>query len=287
MQTLETLPITSWEETLSEEIQQQAIQSLEKGKILFMPSLSFPLKPDELQFLSSKNVDPKRKNISYSIKTAQLGGSLWNGTESDKLKDFLLRYAEQASSLLKRLFPHYASDLAIEKTSFRPIEIYGRKSSIHKDDTRLHIDAFPSNPTQGRRILRFFTNINPDGKPRIWKVGEPFEEVARKFICKVPRYSFLSSYLLKLLKITKKRRTFYDHYMLHIHNEMKEDTFYQETAQQEEIHFPAGSSWIVFTDQVSHAALAGQHVLEQTFSLPTASLQDISSAPLNVLEKII
>jgi len=38
----------------------------------------------------------------------------------------------------------------------------------------LHIDAFPSRPMHGRRILRFFANVAPDA-PRHWRVGEPFE----------------------------------------------------------------------------------------------------------------
>ena len=32
-----------------------------------------------------------------------------------------------------------------------------------KDDTRLHVDSFPATPSGGRRILRVFSNVNPDG----------------------------------------------------------------------------------------------------------------------------
>ena len=67
------------------------------------------------------------------------------------------------------------------KTSLRPVEVSGRRQSWRKDDTRLHVDSFPSQPSCGKRILRVFSNVNPDGRPRVWKVGEPFEAVARKF----------------------------------------------------------------------------------------------------------
>ena len=45
------------------------------------------------------------------------------------------------------------------------------------------MDSFsrPS-PTHGERILRVFCNVNPSGKPRVWKVGEPFEKVAERFL---------------------------------------------------------------------------------------------------------
>ena len=38
-----------------------------------------------------------------------------------------------------------------------------------------------------------------------------------------------------------------------------------------EVAFPAGSSWLVFTDQVLHAALGGEFALEQTFHLDVAA----------------
>ena len=41
---------------------------------------------------------------------------------------------------------------------------------------------------------------------------------------------------------------------------------------QTPIDFPAGSTWIAFTDCVSHAAMAGQFRLEQTFLLPVDAM---------------
>jgi len=284
---LEELDIASWDAPISKQLQQRAIESLEHGKVLIMPALPFALKKEEQVFLSPHHVDPKRKNISFDPKLENVGGSLCTGNDLETLKGLLKRYALMSSHFLKLLFPHYVETLTLAKTSFRPTEISGRKSSVRKDDTRLHIDAFPSNPTKGKRILRIFTNINPDGKPRVWKVGEPFEEVAKKFACQISSPIPGSAQLLKLLKITKDTRTSYDHYMLHMHNRMKEDNDYQRSVNQAEIQFPSGCTWIVFTDQVSHAALSGQHVLEQTFSLPTLGLQQVSTAPLKVLERCL
>ena len=52
------------------------------------------------------------------------------------------------------------------------------------------------------------------------------------------------------------------------------------------IDFPAGSTWIAFTDQVSHAAVAGQYQLEQTFLLPVDAMQRPERSPLRILERM-
>ena len=67
---------------------------------------------------------------------------------------------------------------------------------------------------------------------------------------------------------------------------MKSDPDYQRDAPQEAIDLPPNSSWIVYTDQVPHAAIAGQYVLEQTFHLPVAGMHDPEKSPLCVLEEL-
>ena len=87
-----------------------------------------------------------------------------------------------------------------------------------------------------------------------------------------------------VLGITKGRRSAYDHFMLQLHDRMKADLGYQAEVDQTVFEFGAGSTWIVFTDQVSHAAMSGQYALEQTYCLPVACMLDPSRAPLRILE---
>ncbi|MBV9105215.1 MAG: Kdo hydroxylase family protein, partial [Verrucomicrobia bacterium] len=47
-----------------------------------------------------------------------------------------------------------------------------------------------------------------------------------------------------------------------------------------------GSTWLAFTDQVSHAAMRGQYQLEQTFLVAVANLRDETGSPLRVLERL-
>lgn len=282
---LESFNVDSWEEHIPADTQNRAADALENGKILFFPSLPFAMSKAEMLLLSPEKTDPKSKNISYDLQQDRVAGALCTEEEFVHLKAMIGRYAQQSRRFLEALIPHYSSFVVQGKTSLRTVEIYGRKASYRKDDTRLHVDSFPSNPVKGRRILRLFTNVNPDGKPRVWRAGEPFDDVVRKMGPRTSSPVPGIALLLKLLRITKGVRTPYDHYMLQIHNRMKGDLDYQKAVPQEEIHFPSGSSWMVYTDQVSHAAMSGQHVLEQTFYMPVNGLKNPETAPLSVLEQ--
>ena len=143
----------------------------------------------------------------------------------------------------------------------------------------------PASPNQGKRILRVFCNINPHGEDRVWRLGESFEKVLNQFLPRVKKPRLGLATLMKILRLTKGRRTLYDHTMLQIHDAMKADEVYQKEAEQLELRLPPGSSWIVQTDQVSHAAMSGQYVLEQTFYLPVEAMQDPRLSPLRQLEQ--
>jgi 3-deoxy-D-manno-octulosonic acid hydroxylase-like protein len=166
------------------------------------------------------------------------------------------------------------------------VEIAGRTTTWRQDDTRLHIDSFPATPVQGRRILRVFTNVNPEGRVRSWKVGEPFERLAERFASQLRIPLPFTGEMLRLLRITKSRRSAYDALMLQLHDRMKADLTYQSQSPQTTVDFPAGSTWVVFTDRVSHAATAGQYQLEQTFLLPVEAMVRPELSPLRILERI-
>ena len=195
------------------------------------------------------------------------------------------RFFQDSRHLIEQLFAPYKDSLEIGRTSYRPIEVRGRKTSLLKDDTRVHVDAFPATPNHGKRILRVFSNINPDQKPRVWHLGESFEKVVLAFLPTLHKPFFGSRTLLAWAKITKSYRTRYDHYMLELHNAMKKSDGYQQTVTKTVFDFPAGSTWVVMTDAVSHAALSGQYLLEQTFYLPVEAMVYPQKSPLRLLEK--
>jgi hypothetical protein len=110
--------------------------------------------------------------------------------------------------------------------------------------------------------------------------------VAERFLPKIAAPFPGSAQLMKLVGITKSRRSPADHYMLQLHDRMKLDDAYQQTVPHQTVAFAPGQTWMVFTDQVSHAAMSGQHALEQTFTLEVDGMADPERAPVRVLERM-
>jgi hypothetical protein len=146
--------------------------------------------------------------------------------------------------------------------------------------------------------LRFFTNINPQ-EGRHWITTEPFAQLAERFGGErgVPFPRGVSDSLFsKLLSLAKKGarkmglplvlRSPYDAFMLNLHNYLKENDAFQQTCPKDHWEFPPYSSWAVYTDQASHAALSGQYALEQTLIIPRAALIHPGDAPVSILEKM-
>ncbi len=274
--------------TLQDVDKQHALASLESGCVIYLPNYSFKFEPEDQILLTESILDGMHKNVSYDYCRQRLSGFTALNQPHNLpvvMHQFMHRFAEYAKQLLDALLPHYSAAVHWGRTSYRPAEIKNRKSSKRKDDTRLHVDSFPATPVNGWRILRVFCNVNPYGEPRVWHVGEPFAEVMEKFAPRIPPYNRTRAKLLKLVKATKTLRSPYDHYMLHLHDRMKLDDHYQQTLDKQRIEFPPNSTWLVFTDHVSHAALSGQYLLEQTFYLPADAMAEPALSPLRQWER--
>nr|WP_244590370.1 Kdo hydroxylase family protein [Xenorhabdus stockiae] len=282
---IETLPLHSWSENVPHPVQQNALTSLELGKVLYLPELSFSLMPEEQKLLREDAVKAGRKNISYRPDEHKIAGV---AVQSDEQLVHVLmqRYYEHCQQLIEHLLPIYTKVLHTPVNSLRvhPVTTWKKGNSWRKDDSRLHVDAFPSRPIQGQRILRIFTNINPVGEPRVWRVGDKFPQIADQFLPATRSYSRINSWLQHKLGITKSRRTHYDHLMLGLHDAMKANQQYQQQGAQLEVQFPAGSTWICYSDQTPHAAMSGQFMLEQTYLLPISKMASPENSPLKVLE---
>jgi hypothetical protein len=277
--------VSDWAVAPAAELQRQAELALEDGKVLFFPRLAFPLKADESRFLDPA-LAGSAKNVSFNLATRKLGKCACPEKDREALIELMQRFAKNARQFIDLLLPEYQLHLRAGRTSLRPVEIAGRKSSWRKDDTRLHVDSFPSTPMRGERILRLFSNVNPNGKPRCWRVGGPFEEVAKRFAPGVSRPFPGANLLMQALRITRGRRSLYDHYMLQLHDRMKADDDYQRNSEQTAFDFPPGTSWMVFTDQAPHAANSGQHQFEQTFYMPADRMVCPNKSPLRILERV-
>ena len=278
--------VNRWDQAFSRQQQDQLLDLLEDGQVLLFENLRFALLGDEASLLTPSVSDGRSKNIAVDPVTGRVAGSSLTGPRLELLRRLVVRFSRQSRDLLDALFPSYAAKLQTRLASYRPVQVEGRVSSERKDDTRLHVDAFASRPNQGRRILRMFSNINPEDRPRTWLVGEPFERYAQRFLPKVRPQWPLEGTTLRVLGVTKSRRTAYDHLMLGLHDRGKLDRDYQRDSFHERFDFQPGSTWICFTDQVLHAALGGHYMLEQTFMLPVEAMRNPDRSPLRTLERL-
>jgi hypothetical protein len=285
---LEPLSLTGWTGPFDGDIKARALSALECGQVLFFPNLAFALSESEKQFLDAGVSDGNAKNISLDPATGTMQASSLTGDKAGQLAAMMERFGRQATGLVHALLPYMHVERA--RTSFRPVEVKGRHYSKISDDRLLHIDAFPTRPMRGRRILRFFANVSPVSE-RHWNVGEPFEEFARSFLPRVRPHLFVKSWpgkswLYEKMGITHGRRSRYDELMLSLHDAAKLDSNFQHDSPHQAIRFPPGSCWLVFTDMVLHAALGGEFALEQTFHLDVAELAEPERAPIRVLERL-
>lgn len=276
------VPLADWHAAAGES---RWAQALEEGRVLFLPSLAFRLQPQETALLSPALLPKGVRNISLDA-SGRLKGVAGAPEVQARVAGMIGRFTAQAQALLRGLAPAYDAHLRLASASLRPNEVATRVQSLRADDRRLHVDAFPTRPNRGERILRVFTNIDPRGQPRVWRIGEPFEAAARRFLPRARPYVRWQAALLHRLRLTKSVRSEYDHLMLQLHDRMKADEAWQRDGPQVAFPFPAGSTWVCFSDQTVHAAMSGQYLLEQTLHLPVERQHRPDASPLGILTRL-
>src|SRR5271169_2190094 len=267
----------------------------ERGQILFFRELPFHLPVEDQQFLREQQWTELRlhKNVSYRPSEDLLRGVSGNAETVARLHSIMRNYSAQIIEFVGDFLSPYKEKWNLDFASFRPLEEEGRDLPLHKRNDLLHVDAFPSRPTQGGRILRVFTNLNTT-RPRVWNTTENFEALARRYAMdagleRIAEDSWVSRTVQDLgekLGFRGMGRTPYDMFMLGFHDYLKENAAFQKDCPKTRLEFPPLSTWLVFTDGVAHAAMSGQYALEQTFLIPPKALVAPDYAPYRILEKI-
>jgi hypothetical protein len=269
---------------------------LESGNILFFPSTPFEFRREDKDFLLGlKQANTAlHKNIAYRPAEDRITGlDKASGPELDRLRSIVRSYSQRSADFLGDLLPQYRGHWNLDYASFRPLEERGRPARVRARNDLPHVDAFPTRPTNGDRILRLFTNLNPT-QNRVWITSQTFDAIAPRFVKFIglrnaaSRNVFARSWrsLAKALHLPGAKRSPYDHFMHACHNVMKEDSAFQEACPKLRWEFPPNSTWIVFTDLVSHAVLEGQYAIEQTFIISRQAMVLPEKSPLAVLEHI-
>lgn len=274
----------------SEERARQFSERLEAGEILYFARPPFEFSEEDRQFLLTQKAAGSRihKNVSYKPRFDALHGFSADPATVERLRLTMRRYSERVVQFAASLLAPYRQRWTVDFASFRPIEEQGRDLPLHKRNDLLHVDAFPTRPTRGDRILRVFTNLHPE-KPRVWVTAERFALLAERFAAVAGLERFAksggSNALLRALRLVPNRSA-YDRFMLHFHDWLKENAEFQNSPGNIRSEFPPLATWLVYTDGVPHAVLSGQYALEQTFIVHLDALVAPHLAPIRILEKI-
>jgi hypothetical protein len=272
---------------------------LEKGDILFFPDGGYEIPLTVRTALMGATQDARsfHKNIAYKTNVDRVSG-LVDGSEAERVREAMREYSRSALEFMARILPEYATAWKVDYASFRSIEEKGRNLPLTKRNDLLHVDAFPTRPVFGDMILRCFTNVNP-GQVREWLTSDPFAILAEREAMKagLARYAGMAGSGVHNAKRAAVRtlrqtglpvtdRSPYDAFMLHFHDWLKGSEEFQQSCIKYRFDLPPGSTWLVFTDVVPHAVLAGRLAFEQTVIVSRKSLANPGLAPVAILETL-
>ena len=139
-------------------------RELEAGNIVYFPRTPFSFPDEDLKFLlASKQTGASyHKNIAYRPAEDRVTGlDKSAGADGERLRAIVRGYSQRAEKFMAELLPPYAGEWKLDFASYRPLEERGRPARLRARNDLPHVDAFPTRPTNGHRILRLFTNINP------------------------------------------------------------------------------------------------------------------------------
>jgi len=269
---------------------------LERGEVIYYPICPFPLPSDEdLEFLR-RDIQlggSVHKNVSYKPLKNKLGGTgRLSASIKERLRLTLCDFATKATDWLTTAIPEYADGWRRDMVSYRPLEEATRSLRLTARNDLLHVDAFPTRPTNGWRILRVFVNINPS-EPRVWVTSDPFARLLEKYGEKaglpradMPLLTRIVQTVPRLFRESVLRRPEYDHFMHRFHNYLKRNEVFQEKTTKRVWHFPPFSVWMTMTDTCSHSVLRGRFALEHSYFINPATLVLPDESPAALLEKM-
>ena len=280
---------------LAQERARQCCELLESGQIIFFREPPFDLPAEDSDFLVSQKWSELRlhKNVSYRPGDDTMRGAGGDAATLERVHSILRNYSGNVLRFAGQFLAPYAGKWIVDYSSFRPLEEQGRDLPLHKRNDLLHVDAFPSRPTRGGRILRIFTNLNPS-RVRVWNTTGAFESLAMQYAAPAGLQKFAKRSALRsvaggfarMVGLGRTNRTPYDAFMLHFHDYLKENSEFQANFPKNRLEFPPMATWLVFTDGVAHAALSGQFAMEQTLLIPPNALVAPEHAPYRILEAI-
>jgi len=299
---MDLYPLKRFDDATPTEIE----DAMERAEVVFFERCPVEL-PDatDLDFMRDGLPHEYRaKNISYHPESDSIPRFDAAPAIKERIERILRTHGERVAEFLRRSCPDFVPGWTLGTTSFRSIEEQGRKLKARSSNELVHIDAGAYGATNGARILRFFVNIHPS-RDRVWGTKGSFRAIMdrhaglwsaakggkpRVTIDKGPLDKLYSGAIGTIGKLYPLVRVIdsspYDRSMRRIHNYMKENPAFRDNPEgYQEIRFPPMSSWMVFTDGISHSVLTGQHALVTTVLVPLQNCRHPELTPYRILSE--
>ncbi|MCS6850561.1 MAG: Kdo hydroxylase family protein [Gemmataceae bacterium] len=268
-------------------------EHLERGELVLFPSCPFPLpEGSDREFLLRQRLGSGfHKNISYDPVTDVLKGHRYQSAAANRrLADLMASFSRSVTTWLHQALPRYAQGCDVDRATLRPAEEALRQLRLRARNDLIHIDAFPTRPSHGRRLLRLYVNIHPTD-PRVWATSLLVDQLLERYagplgLAEPARpWSWRWRERIRQLVGVGQSRGSYDRIMLQLHNLMKADDEFQERCPKRYWSFPPGSAWLLFADQLSHAVLRGRFALEHSFFVSRDVLRWPEKSPAALVER--
>lgn len=273
---------------------------LEAGDIVVFGHTPFEIPEADRAFLCGVRQAESAylKNISYRPREDRVRGLAKGSGDTETLRGCMRRYSQAVARFATDFLRPYAAAWQLDFASFRSVEEDGRRLSLSARNDLLHVDSFPTRPVNGARILRVFTNVNPE-QSRQWLTTETFDVLAPRFagpagLHEIARRQRAWPTALRRALVRMARRAGlpvldrppYDQFMLRFHHWLKANAEFQAGCPKFAWEFPPNATWLVFTDMVPHAVLSGRLALEQTLIVPLEAMVRPEQAPLRIAEAL-
>ena len=150
-----------------------------------------------------------RKNVSYDPATGRVGGTTRDRARTrGRCAGCSQRFSETRSALVGR---HAAGAIATGSRAGAPASVRPKSPGAPRRGGRTTractSTAFRRRPCRAAASCACSRNVNPEGRPRSWRIGGDFDAVARRF---APRLRMpspgIGARCCALLRVTKSRR---------------------------------------------------------------------------------
>src|ERR1700748_3658387 len=129
--------------------------------MLYSPRIPFAFPDEDQKFLlgQKQTAGTLHKNVSYRPAQDRLTGiSQSDAAERSHVHAVMKAFSQNAVGFLAAFFPSYSTSWKVDFASYRPLEEQGRAVSQRSRNDLIHVDNFPSRPSNGDRLLRIFAN---------------------------------------------------------------------------------------------------------------------------------